>query len=102
MSDYALKALWGIAIALFITACCSVATAQPIDNAGADDSAIMLASATDTQGTPADSEQFSGFEDTDTLHSIPEPTTLGLLGIGACFFLFRMARRRKVSPAQSR
>ena len=95
MSDCALKALWGIAIALFITACCSIATAQPIDNAGADDSAIMLVSAADTQGVNGDIDQLSGFEETDNLHSIPEPSTLGLLGIGACFFLFRMARRRK-------
>ena len=95
MPSYALKALWGIAIALFITACWSIATAQPIDNATAGDSAIVLTSAADTQGVNGDIDQLSGFEETDNLHSIPEPTTLGLLGIGACFFLFRMARRRK-------
>lgn len=102
MPDYALKALWGIVIALFITACWGIATAQPIDNTTADDSVVMLAASTDTQETPAAGEQLSGFEDTDNMHPIPEPTTLGLLGIGACFFLFRMSRRRKVSPARSR
>ena len=102
MSDRALKALLGIAVALCITACWGIATAQPIDNTATDDSAVMLASATDTQGVNGDIDQLSGFEETDNLHSIPEPSTLGLLGIGACFFLFRMARRRKASPAQSR